>query len=205
MHGAFARSAEGGFMVIAIVGMPGSGKSLLSTHFSSKGFPTIRFGQVVIDELYRRGLDVNPLNEQHVREELRKTHGMDVCARRSLPSIHEALSTHPMVIIDGLYGWSEYKVLQSTFPHRLIVVAVVAARQVRYSRLQNRLVRPLNASEAERRDFAEIEELEKGGPIAIADFFLLNEGSEQDLHSKADALLPRLQQMNPKTNHVTHR
>jgi dephospho-CoA kinase len=187
-------------MVIAIVGMPGSGKSILAAHLSSKGFPAIRFGQIIIDELHRRGLTINPPNEQSVREELRRTYGMDICAHRSLPGIHAALSKSPIVVVDGLYGWSEYKVLRTTFGDKLIVIAVVAARQVRYRRLQDRLVRPLDFSEAEKRDFAEIEGLEKGGPIAIADFFLLNEGTQQDLHCKVDALLSHLQPVPGRTD-----
>jgi hypothetical protein len=45
--------------------------------------------------------------------------------------------------------------------------------------LQNRVVRPLEPDEARKRDFAELEKLNKGGPIAIADRLILNEGNKE--------------------------
>src|SRR5262245_21874705 len=75
------------YMILATVGMPGSGKTSVSEYLSSKGWPVVRFGQIVIDEVRRQGLDINPTNERLVREALRKQHGMDVCARRSVPAI----------------------------------------------------------------------------------------------------------------------
>ena len=44
----------------------------------------------------------------------------------------------------------------------------------------------------EQRDYAEIESLEKGGPIAIADYTLLNNGDPADLLAALDALVKRL-------------
>ena len=42
---------------------------------------------------------------------------------------------------------------------------------------------------AELRDFAEIENLEKGGPIAIADQIIVNDGSIEKSHSDLDKFL----------------
>jgi dephospho-CoA kinase len=53
-------------------------------------------------------------------------------------------------------------------------------------------VRPLSHEEAEARDFAEIENLEKGGPIAMADFTLQNDETMEKLHSEIDKLLELL-------------
>ena len=47
--------------------------------------------------------------------------------------------------------------------------------------MTTREVRPLTNEQAEARDIAEIENLEKGGPIAMADHFIMNAGSEADL------------------------
>jgi len=175
-------------MVIAIVGMPGSGKSAVAEQLKLKGLPIIRFGQIVVDELIRLGLEINPHNERQVREDLRATFGMDVCARRSIPMVRSAYRTSPIVVVDGLYGWTEYKTLKAEFREKLTVIAVVAAREIRYERLRTRGVRPLTRDEAEVRDVAEIESLEKGGPIAIADYFLPNEGSLDSLHVMVEDL-----------------
>jgi dephospho-CoA kinase len=106
-----------------------------------------------------------------VREELRSKHGMDAYARLSLPAIRRSLSQGPTAI-DGLYSWSEYKFLKTRFGERMKVVAIFTPRAMRYARLSKRPERPLTFEEAEQRDFAEIENVEKGGPIAIADYTL---------------------------------
>lgn len=175
--------------IIAIVGMPGAGKSILAGHFRGKGYPVIHFGDVILDEVKRRGLPVTPLNEQMVREELREKIGMDVCARLSLPLIKEKLAEHSVIVIDGLYSFSEYKTLSATFGESLVVVAVFTSKQLRYRRLTSRVERPLRREEAQERDFSEVEKIEKGGPIALADYTLLNDGTVADLIREAEDLL----------------
>ena len=178
-------------MILAVVGMTGSGKSELSHYLASLGFPAIRFGQVVVDEIASRGLDLNPANERTVREELRSTYGMDVCARRSLPSIRKALQESPLVIIDGLYSWSEYRTLSAELGENLVLLLVFTARETRYHRLKVRPERPLTVQEAQERDISEIENVEKGGPIAFADYALLNDGTKEELFIGVDDLLAR--------------
>ena len=59
------------------------------------------------------------------------------------------------------------------------VIAVTADRTIRYNRLTTREVRPLTNEEALKRDVAEIENLAKGGPIALADYYILNNGTKK--------------------------
>ena len=58
--------------IIFVVGMAGAGKSIISDELVKRGFAYVRFGQVVIDEIKNRGLEVNEQNERAVREDLRK-------------------------------------------------------------------------------------------------------------------------------------
>ena len=71
----------------------------------------------------------------------------------------------------------------------VMVVAIFTTRPLRYARLSQRPDRPLSAEEAEQRDFAEIENVEKAGPIAIADYTIVNDGTEEDLLLAVDKLL----------------
>ena len=73
-----------------------------------------------------------------------------------------------------------------------MLVAVAAPRHLRYQRLATRPVRPLSPAEAQERDILEIEGLEKGGPIAMADYTLLNIGAPEDLLQQLDELLEKL-------------
>lgn len=178
---------------LALVGMPGAGKTLCAAHLAERGFYTLRFGGLVVEEVQRRGLDVNPSNERIVREELRRQHGMAAMAVLSLPALQDALATRGHIIIDGLYSFSEYKLLLERLGAPLLLLAIVASRQLRYQRLAERAVRPMTKAESLERDFREIEKLEKGGPIAIADYTLLNEGAPADLLRRLDALMSMLQ------------
>jgi dephospho-CoA kinase len=74
----------------------------------------------------------------------------------------------------------------------MIVVAIACPRWLRYERLAARPVRPLTPEQAEARDWQEIEKLEKGGPIAIADFTLVNDGEVDVLLEKLDSLMTEL-------------
>ena len=178
---------------LALVGMPGAGKTLCAHHLEELGYFQLRFGGVVEGEVRQRGWDVNPENERIVREELRAQYGMAAMAKVSLPKLKSALDAHSHIVIDGLYSFSEYKVLHAELGVPMIVVAIAATRQLRYQRLASRPIRPLTPQEAERRDIQEIETLEKGGPIAIADYTLLNNAKAEDLLRQLDNLLDLLE------------
>jgi dephospho-CoA kinase len=177
---------------LALVGMPGAGKSLCADYLEQEGFYKFRFGQIVVDEVARRGLPLSPANEQLVREELRDKEGMNAIAQRALPILQENLTRYNTIIIDGLYGFGEYKLLNRDLGAAMVVLSIVAERPLRYTRLANRPERPLTAAEAVERDIREIENLEKGGPIAMADYTLLNNGTPQELLNRLQALLGRL-------------
>jgi len=179
--------------LLVIVGMPGAGKSVAVEHLRGKGWSVVHFGGITMRELEKRGLAVNESNERAIREELRKTHGMEAFAKLSLNDIQKGLSKGPTVV-DGLYSWSEYKFLRNKLSNRFCVVAVFTPKHIRYERLMTRKVRPLSYEEAEARDFAEIENLEKGGPIAVADYTIQNAESLENLYSKIDSLLDSLSQ-----------
>lgn len=178
-----------GVRALALVGMPGAGKSLCAQHLEQRGFFQFRFGSIVTDEVERRGWPLTADNERVVREEFRRRSGMAAIAERALPILKHELSQRRSIIIDGLYSFSEYKLLREEFGDALFVVAIVAPRALRYARLAARSVRPLNPQEAEARDFAEIEYLEKGGPIALADVTLLNDGTTEALLAALDRIV----------------
>jgi dephospho-CoA kinase len=177
--------------VVALVGMAGAGKSVAAAVFEKKGFSRIRFGDITDEELKKQNLPVNEENERAMREALRAKYGMAAYAVANLSKIELALKTTP-VIIDGLYSWEEYISLKDYYRDRMVVVAVWASPEVRYARLAQRPVRPLTEEEAFSRDRAEIEKLNKGGPIAMADYTILNEGSLKDLEKEARRVIGKV-------------
>ncbi len=177
--------------VVSIVGMAGSGKSEVAKVFEESGFRRIRFGDITDEEIKKRGLELNEENERCVRQQLRKEHGMSVYAKLNLPRI-DALLKLSDVVVDGLYSWEEYTLLKNRYGDNFHVVAVWASPQARYERLMKRPVRPLKMEEAISRDMAELENTNKGGPIAMADFVITNESSLRDLEKQTKMIVSAL-------------
>ena len=174
--------------IVAIVGMCGSGKSVASDYLVEKGWNKIYFGGVTMDELKKNNLEVNPENERMMREKLRREYGMAAYAILLLPKIRNSIEEHDTVL-DGLYSWDELVILRQEFGDDLKVIAVTADRTIRYNRLTTREVRPLTNEEALKRDVAEIENLAKGGPIALADYYILNNGTKEEYIERLEEII----------------
>lgn len=173
--------------LVALVGMAGSGKSEAARFFTSLGYKSIRFGDATDIELKKRGLPLNEANERKIREQLREELGMAAYAIVNLPRIDEALK-HGDVVIDGLYSWEEYLHLKDYYKDKLKVISIWASPKARAKRLSERKHRPLNAEESASRDKAEVEKLNKTGPIAMADYTIINHSTLGDLGTEIEKL-----------------
>lgn len=179
--------------IIAFVGLSGSGKSVAVDYFTQKGYPKVYFGGVILDGLTELGLEHTQENEKKYREEMRAKEGKDFVVKRIIKQIRDLQNAgQHRVVADGLYSWTEYKAMKHEFPGELTVVAIVTDRNLRYERMANRPIRPLTQQGVDERDWAEIEGIEKGGPIAIADYFVHNDGTVEQLQKRladiADAI-----------------
>ena len=185
--------------IVCIVGMPGAGKSVVSDEFVRRGFAYLRFGQMTLDEIKKRGVTPNEANEKEIRQNFRKKYGMSAFALLNIPKLEKILKKYS-VVVDGLYSWSEYKVLKKRYGGAMFVVAVYAPPKLRYARLEDRDLegdykqrfRSLTKKEARARDYSEIENLEKGGPIAMADFTIMNTGTIEELRNDINNILSQI-------------
>ena len=174
--------------IIALVGLAGSGKSSAVEYLTEKGFPKIYFGGVIYKAMDEAGIEKTWDNQQQFREEIRRREGKDFVIKRIIKNIHDLINAgQNKIVLDGLYTWSEYKFLKHEFPGQVVVIAIVTPKYLRYQRMAKRIERPMQPHEVDQRDWSEIENLEKGGPIAIADYFIINDGSLEQLHQKIDA------------------
>jgi len=174
--------------VVAIVGMAGAGKSEVARVFEEHGFKKVRFGDITDEELKNKGLEPNEENERYIRQQLRKEHGMAAYAKLNLPRIDSSLKSSN-VVVDGLYSWEEYILLKEYYGGQFSTVAVWASPATRHGRLTNRKERPLTVEKAANRDKSEIENINKGGPIAMADFTIANEASLEELEKETERVL----------------
>ena len=179
--------------ILALVGMSGSGKSVAVDFLTDKGYPKVYFGGMILKGVKERGWEVNEENEKKFREEIREKEGKDWVVRQVIEETKKLIEAgQKRIVLDGLYTWTEYKALKKAFPGELTVVAVVLPKRLRYERVGKREVRPLNGTEIRERDIAEIENLEKGGPIAAADFYVLNDGGIKEMHEKIEDILRKI-------------
>ena len=175
--------------IIALVGLAGSGKSSAVEYLTEKGFPKIYFGGVIYKAMDEAGIEKTWDNQQKFREEIRRREGKDFVIKRVIKNIHDLINAgQNKIVLDGLYTWSEYKFLKHEFPGQVVVIAIVTPKHLRYQRMIKRAERPMQPHEVDQRDWSEIENLEKGGPIAIADYFIINDGSLEQLYQKIDAV-----------------
>ena len=161
--------------IIALVGLCGSGKSSIGHYLQELGYKKVYFGDLTIQELKKNNMPIVQDNERFIREKLRAKYGMGAYALLNLNKINHFLDQKLSVFIDGLYSLTELKILQKNFQKKLKIVAIFTPKTLRYSRLSKRKERALNPIEAEKRDYAEIQNLEKAGPIAIADETIVND------------------------------
>ena len=178
--------------IVAILGMPGSGKTEAIEYLEATyKFSKVYFGQVTFEEMKRRGLEQNQVNERSVREELRARRGKDYYANEMIKLIDAVLQSE-LVLVESLYSWTEYQTFERNYGHTFSTVAIHASPTTRHKRLTTRPVRPLTNSEAEIRDVAQIEQLEQGGPIAMADHVVVNEGPVEEMQRALDAIIAKI-------------
>ena len=166
--------------IIAVIGMPGSGKTEAVKFFVENKYARVYFGEVVMNEIETLGISVNEANERTVRENLRKELGMGAMAIKSLDKINR-LFENSNVVIESLYSWEEYKIIKQKYDKSFKLLCIFTSKDLRYKRLGDRPFRPLSRIQAESRDYAEIENLDKGGPIALADYTVINDGTIDEL------------------------
>lgn len=177
--------------IVAFVGMCGSGKSIGTDILENNGWHKVYFGGVTYKKMAEEGIVRTPDSEREYREKLRKEYGPECYAKLLLPEIEEYVK-EKNVVLDGLYSWYEYKYLKENLKEDFKLICIVADKDIRYERIANRPERPFDNVKARERDLSEIENLYKGGPIAYADYYILNNGTIDEYAKRLDEILEQI-------------
>ena len=124
--------------VVAVCGMPGSGKGEFAAVLELQGVPVLSMGDMVRAEVKRQNLAESPGIFGEIAAQLRAEHGEDVLAVRLADAVDELLESHPIVLIEGMRGTAERIVFSQRWSEAFASVAVEASPDVRFSRIQNR-------------------------------------------------------------------
>jgi dephospho-CoA kinase len=179
-------------VILAIVGLPGAGKTEATEYVMKKtGWPKVYFGDATFDEMKKTGLEVNETNERKTREEIRKKLGMGAYAILNFPRVKEFFK-NSSVVVESLYSWEEYLEMKKEFGDVFKVLAIHTSPKKRIERLVNRPYRPLTREDAITREYSQIENLHQAGPIARADFMIVNEGTKENFYQQIDEIIKKL-------------
>jgi len=171
--------------IIALVGLPGAGKTDAATFFQEKGIPIISFGKIINDYIDEHNLGHTEDVHKKVREDLRVKHGKEALAVLNLKRIEQSLKKHLFLVIDGMRSWEEYLYLNKELKRvRLFVVAIHADKHVRYSRAKKRTYRKKLFGQD--RDVNELIGTNMGPTIAFSDFLVKNNFSKDDFTDKLE-------------------
>ncbi len=181
--------------IVAVVGMCGSGKSTAIEYLTERGIPKVYFGGVIYKAMEEAGIarTEDGESEKRFREEIRQKEGKDFVVLRAIKEAKKLIEAgQKHIVLDGLYSWTEYKILRKEWPTEMTVVAIMVPKALRRKRVAERPDRPFDAQAIAERDRSEIENLEKGGPIAIADYYIDNSGTIEEFHERFGKLMKEI-------------
>ncbi len=129
-------------LVFAFVGAPAAGKTEAASVAKELGIPVITMGEVIREELRKRGLPLNDKNAGRIANELRAREGMDAIAKRCIPRIKarkkSAGKNQKVVVVDGVRGIAEVEAFKKEFGNDFVLVRVDAPLSLRYERIRSR-------------------------------------------------------------------
>ncbi len=180
-------------VIFGITGTNGAGKGTVARYLQGKGFRQYSVREFLIEEIERRGMPVNRDSMIEVANDLRKKHGPSYI----LDTLFErALRAGGNAVIESVRTVGEVEELKRK---GMLLLAVDADPNIRYSRVQ---FRKSETDHVSFEKFMEDEERESYGDdparqnlrhtVAMADYTLNNDGSEEDLYRQTDAILEKI-------------
>ncbi|MBO8182523.1 MAG: flagellar hook-basal body complex protein FliE [Archaeoglobus sp.] len=124
--------------LIAFVGYPLSGKSTAAKIARELDIPVVVMGDIVREEVKKRGLELTDENAGKIANELREKEGMDAIANRCIPRIREAAKKSGIVVVDGIRGIAEVDCFKRAFGDDFILIGVESSLEKRFERGKRR-------------------------------------------------------------------
>ncbi len=184
---------------IGVVGQIAAGKEVFAEYLIKKyGFQVLSLSTVVHQELAKRGItEFNRKTLQDIGDELRKTYGDDVLAKRIIGYLMlDAKNSN--VVITGIRNQAEVKYFK-TIPG-FVLIAIKTKRKIRFKRELKRS-KPWDPRswkdfyKIDRRDFGIGQEKSGqhvGECIKMADYTITNNKDLESFYKKIDKILSRL-------------
>jgi dephospho-CoA kinase len=178
--------------IIAFAGMPFSGKSEAVNIAKEQNIPVIRMGDMIWDETKNRGLELSDKNVGMIANNMRKEHGMDIWAKRTLEKI-KSIKDVDLLVIDGVRNIEEIETFEKELGKNFLLIAVQVSDKERYKRAMFR------GRKDDSQDINLVRERDKrelswglGSVIASADIVISNEGPVEKFKQKINELFNKI-------------
>lgn len=173
--------------VIGVIGLPASGKGVVSGLAANAGVPVVVMGDVIRKKAEEKGIPLTDSNLGAIAKNFREELGMDAIAQFTLPVIKNCKSD--IVLVDGIRGTAEIDLYRLNFPDFLLV-AVNAPFDKRLIRLRSRG----RTDDTLTDDELEVREKREAGfglidAIQSADIMMDNSGTLADFEKKVEDFL----------------
>jgi len=175
-----------GIMIIFIVvGMPAAGKNITCEYAEKNQYPYFSTGDIVRDEVKKRGIKPDAKNTAGISTELRGEDGLGVTRM----AVDEAMKKKAQVVfLEGIRSWQEIEFIKSKAD--CVVIAIVASRNVRLTRVEQRKRADDSAQHFSERDWREIN-YGVAACIALADEYIINTGTVNEAILQFDSIIQR--------------
>ena len=172
--------------MIAVVGMPGSGKSEFVNIAISYGYRFISMGDIVREETVKRGYSLEESGK--VAQMLRDKEGLDVIAILTLDRINE--TQDGKFIIEGIRGLKEIERFRKELD--FLLVGIHTSPRLRFERLKNRerADDPKKIEDFYNRDLRELS-WGLGEALALSDVIIDNNGTLEEYRANINRVIKK--------------
>lgn len=166
--------------ILAIVGLPGSGKTTAIEAIKDLGI-VVTMGDIVRNEAKRRNIEPSGPNLGDIAKELRETGGPDIIAKKCVDLINK--KTFDIIFIDGIRSLAEVNIFRKFWKFPIIAIIVNEKNRLRRLFKRSRSDDPKNLEELKERDMRELKfGLDK--VLKEADYNIKNNSTIDDLKKK---------------------
>ena len=191
-------------IVVTVVGLPGSGKSMAAEMLKKKGFEVIELGDIWRELLKKNHISrFDPIGTREFTRRIRQRFGKDVYARYAFRKVQKKRA---LVAIMGIRSTYEMDYLKKHLKN-VYIIALLAPMRMRYGRLKAR-GKPEDPKDLkdfkwldtrEKRGFMKARSEEKHGVMHIikgADYVIANTSTVSKLESNISKVVNKIKEIN---------
>lgn len=113
--------------------------------------------------------------------------GPEQIAADEIKSLLEA--GQKQIVLDSIYNWDTYCQIKKEYAGKTTTIAIVAPKSQRFRRVAGRTEHALSTEEMQHHDYDDVTELGLGNVIAVADYYIMNDGPMKNLCEQLDAII----------------